>query len=114
MADKIRSMEAEELPERPFDASSPTEVNEARKKAGRKKVKERETLQTLMQYENGRKFLYESIKCILEGNPLVAGDPYSTYFNLGQEYRARLIFQEIVKVAPQEFALMIEESEDVK
>lgn len=114
MADKIQELEAAELPERPFDASDPKQVNEARKKSGRKKVKERETLLTLMQYENGRRFLYDSIKCILDGNPLVPGDPYSTYFNLGQEFRARGIFQEIVRVAPKEFSLMIEETQSEK
>lgn len=109
MADKVRELEAEETPERPFDASDPKQVNTARKKHARKKVEERETLRTLMQYENGRRFIYDSIKCILDGNPVIPGDPHSTYFNLGQEYRARGIFQEVVKVAPKEFALMIEE-----
>lgn len=105
-------MEAEELDKKPFDASDPEAVNTARKKAGRKKAKERDTLKTLMEYPNGRELMFNSVKCILTGNPMVIGDPHSTYYNLGQEIRARHIFMEIVRTCPEEFALMIEENKD--
>lgn len=114
MVNRVAEMAAAEALEKPFNAADPIAVNNARKKAGRKKSEDRETLATLMQYENGRKFLYESIRCIIEGNPIVMGDPYSTYFNLGQEYRARSIFQEIVRVSPKEFSLMMEEMKNGK
>ena len=112
MADQIQTMEAEELDKKPFDASDPEAVNNARKKAGRKKAMERDTLKTLMEHENGRKLMFDSVKCILSGNPVIPNEPYATYFNLGQEYRARHIFKEIVRIAPEEFAVMIEENKD--
>lgn len=112
MADTIRELEAAANAEVPYDAGDEKAVNEARKKSGRKKVKERETLVTLMQYENGRKLMFDSIKCILTGNPVVPNDPSSTYFNLGQEARARHIFKELVTVTPADFVLMIEENKD--
>lgn len=114
MVDRAAVLEAEENIEGAYDASDPEQVKTARKKERSKKRMERETLQTMMQYENGREFLYNSIKCILDGDPVVPGDPYSTYFNLGQEKRARDIFKEMVKVSPKEFALMIEENANNK
>lgn len=110
MADIIRQLEAIDNAEIPYDAGDKEQVNEARKKAGRKKVKERETLVTLMQYENGRELMYNSIKCVIDGNPVVPSDAFSTYYNLGQEHRAREIFKEIVKTCPKEFALMLDEN----
>lgn len=112
MTTTIQHLEASENIDKSFDASDKEQVNEARKKSGRKKVKERETLQALMMYENGRKLMFDSIKCILTGSPVVAQDTYSTFFNLGQEHRARHLFKEIVQVSPKEFVLMIEENKD--
>lgn len=114
MVDTIRQLEANELEEKPYDAGDEKSVSDARKKSGRKKAKERETLKTLMQYENGRELMFNSIRCLLDGNPVVPGDSLSTYYNLGQEHRAREIFKEIVRVAPKEFAVMIEENSDNK
>lgn len=110
MADILRDLEGDELAQKPYDANDEAQVNEARKKSGKRKLKERDTLRVLMEHENGRALLFESVRCIIEGNPIVAGDPNSTYFNLGQEYRARGLMQEILKIDPQGFAKMIEES----
>lgn len=112
--DVLAQLEAADLVEEPYDASDKEAVTDARKRSGRKKVKERETLQTLMQYENGRELMYNSVRCVLEGNPVIPNDPYATYYNLGQEHRAREIFKEIVKVSPKEFAMMIDENKEGK
>lgn len=109
MGDTIQQLEAEEALEVPFDASDPKQVNEARKKAGRGKKKEREVLAALMSHTDGRTVMFGSIKCVLDGSPLVPGDPYSTYYNLGQEHRARELFKDIAKVCPKEMVLMLEE-----
>lgn len=109
MADIIQQLEAAEAIEKPFDASDPKQVNEARKRAGRGKKKEREVVAALMQHPDGRKVLYDSTVLVLQGNPVVTGDPYSTYFNLGQEHRAKALFLEIIKVAPQDFIKMMDE-----
>lgn len=109
MANPIQTLQAQEEAEKPYDASDPKQVNEARKKAGRGKKKEREVVAALMQHPDGRKVLYDSTMLVLERNPVVPGDPYSTYYNLGQEQRAKDLFREIIKVAPKEFIIMMEE-----
>lgn len=102
--------EAEELAEKPFDASDPQAVNEARKKSGRKRKKQREVLQKIMAHQDGRELVYDFVKCIVEGNPAVPGDPVSTYFNLGQEYRAKALFMELVKIVPDDLIKMLKEN----
>lgn len=112
MGDPVQELEAEENIEQSFDASDPKAVNEARKKQGRSKKKERDILVALMSHKDGRTLMYNSVKCILEGNPVTAGDINATYYNLGQEHRARELFREIVRLTPPEFALMVEENKD--
>jgi hypothetical protein len=112
MATRSQELEAEDLIAKTFDASDAKQVNNARKKAAKEKAEERETLEALMEYPNGRALMFNSVKCILIGSPLTPNDPYSTYFNLGQEHRARELFKEIVKIAPEEFTLMIEENKE--
>lgn len=107
--DPIDDLEATENLGKTYDAADPKQVNDARTKAGRGKKKERQVIAALMQHEDGRKVLFDSVRCLLEGNPLVPGDPYSTYFNLGQEHRARELFKEILKVAPENFIVMMKE-----
>lgn len=114
MSDMIATLEAEASAEIPFDAGDSEQVNEARKKAGRRKTKERDTLKTLMGYENGRELMYNSVKCLFEGNPVVPQDAFSTYYNLGQEFRARELFKEIVSICPEEFATMMNENRTSK
>lgn len=110
MVDRILELEEEEINEKSYDASDPEQVKKARKNDRIRKRNERDTLRTMMQYPNGRNFMYNSVRCILEGDPVVPGDAYSTYYNLGQEHRARELFKEIVVIAPKEFTLMIEEN----
>lgn len=111
MTTRAMKLEAEENLEKSYNANNPEEVHAARVAAGRKKKAERETLTELMKYPNGRELLYNSIYVFLYGNPVVPGDPNSTYYNLGQEQRARDLFKEIVAVAPEDFVKMMEENQ---
>lgn len=110
MTKTVETLEAEDLAEKPYDASDPKQVNEARKKGGRKKKREREFLHTMMQHPDGRFLMYDMVRCVVEGNPMVPGDPHSTYFNLGQEYKARALFREIAKISPDQLVLMLQEN----
>lgn len=112
MTTNAQRLEAEENLGQSFDANDPDQVNKKRVEAGRKKKAERETLAELMKYSNGRELLYNSIYPYLFGNPLVPGDPYSTYYNLGQEQRSRELFKEIIRVSPDDFTKMMEENFD--
>ncbi len=103
-------MEAEDNAAEPYDSSDPESVKAARKRSGRIKKKERDILAALMSHPDGRYLMFESIRCILTSStPAVIGDPTATYFNCGQEYRARHLFTEIVRIAPQHFVTMMEE-----
>ncbi len=109
MNQSIEEMEAIEIAEEPYNANDPKQVNEQRRKVGRNKKERRARLIERMKTAGGRLDVFGEIECILKGNPMVSGDPYSTYFNLGQEFIARRIFKEVVKVCPDEFILMMKE-----
>lgn len=110
MADRVQQLEAAEVPEQPFDASDPEQVNEARKKSGRKKKEEREDYVSLMETEKGRSFLWKFCAAAVVGDPVVPGDSLSTYYNLGQERKARDLFKELLRVVPARVAEMVEEN----
>ncbi len=110
MVDTVRQLEAEEVVEKAYDASDPKQVNEARKKEGRLKRTERELTQAMMSHVNGRFFLYNLVKCVVEGDPLSIGDPHATYYNLGQERKARELFKEMIKIDPEGFTEMLQEN----
>lgn len=107
--DPITEEEARELAEKPFNASDEKDVNEARKRSGRKKKRQREILKVMMGNEDGRTLMFDFVRCVIEGDPMVPGDQYSTYYNLGQERKARALFREIVKICPEEFVKMMKE-----
>jgi hypothetical protein len=110
MANKAQQLEAEDAIEKPYDASDKEQVSEARKKAGRKKKEEREDYISLMETERGRKFIWKFCAAAVIGDPVVPGDSLSTYFNLGQERKARELFRELLKVVPALVAKMVEEN----
>lgn len=112
MTDHIAQFEAERMAELPYDSSDAQQVNNARKAAALRESEELETLKALSLHENGRGLLFDFVKCYLVGNPAVIGDPNSTYYNLGQEHKARELFKKIVRIAPEEFCKMIEENKD--
>lgn len=112
MADKATQLQAEEEIETPYDASDKEQVNEARKKSGRKKKEEREDYVSLMETEKGRSFLWKFCAAVVTGDPVIPGDIYSTYYNLGQERKARELFKELLKVVPAQVAQMVEENMD--
>lgn len=114
MATIVQQLEAEDNLVTPYDASDEKSVTDARKKEGRKKAKEREDYISLMDHENGRRFLWSFCAAAVVGNPVVAGDLHSTYFNLGQERKARELFIELLRVCPKLVASMIEENMEKK
>lgn len=114
MATVPKMLEAEENIERAYDASDIDQVKAARKTARRKVAKDREDYVSLMEQQNGRAFMWKFCAAAIDGDPVVNGDPYSTYFNLGQERKARALFKELLKVCPKLVAVMVEENMDKK
>jgi hypothetical protein len=96
MGDTIKELEAAELLETPFDAADPEAVNDARKKAGRRKTKRLEFVKAMMVLEEGRKWLWELMEsCHIHSNPLVPNDTHSTYFNLGEQNIGKRVLSDV-------------------
>lgn len=107
--DAIARFEAERMAEKPYDSSDEQQVNNARKAAALRESKDLETLKALMLHENGRSLVFDMVKCCFNGNPMVIGNAELTYFNLGQEHKARSFFNKVVQVCPKEFCQMVDE-----
>lgn len=86
MVDIPATVEAETILERPYDASNPAEVNEARKKSGRKKRNRLDFVQNCMGTSEGREYFYDLMEsCSIFDNPIREGDPHGTYYHLGRQ-----------------------------
>jgi len=112
MATESENLEAAELQEKPYDANDPVQVADARKKSGRKKKEKRENYTSLLETEKGRGFLWDFCACAVTGDPVVPGCVHSTYFNLGQDRKARELFKELLRVSPEFTAIMVKENMD--
>lgn len=107
----IAQIEAEDMAEEPYNAAEPEQVNEARKKAGRRKSKRLEVIALLMQHQDGRAWIYELLEdCQMFGNPIVQGDTHATYANIGAANFGKKIWQDIEQAAPDECSLMLKEA----
>lgn len=91
-----QTVEAEIEQEKPFDASDPKQVNESRKKAGRKNRERLEFIEGMMSIPQGRKWIWELMEsCFIHSNPLVANDTHGTYFNLGQQNIGKRVLADV-------------------
>lgn len=111
MSDARAPMEAEAelLAERPYDASDPDSVNQARKRAGRNKKNHLDFVQAMMSVPEGRRWVREMMEsCRVFGNPVVMGDTHATYFQLGEQNVGKRILQDVQNF-PENYALMMKE-----
>jgi len=108
---KPSEAEAELVAEKPYDASDPEQVNQARKKAGRKKRGTLEFVKAIMTVPQGREWMYDMLViCKVFGSPLVPGDTHYTYHNLGEQNIGKKLLQDINTSAPDEYVMMIKEA----
>lgn len=99
--------------ERPFDAGDAQQVNERNKKLGRKRKEKEHYIKTIMATPQGRAWTLELLEsCKIFGSPLVPGDPYFTYHNIGEQNVGKKLLQDINNSAPQEYILMMQESRE--
>ncbi len=113
MADNAAIAEAEMLAEKGYDASDPEQVNQARKKAGRKKKEELDFVSAIMSVPQGRAWMYGLLAaCKVFGSPIVQGDPYFTYHNIGEQNIGKKLLQEINDAAPDEYIMMMREAKE--
>ena len=94
-----------------YNAEDSKQIEAARKKAAREKLLRDETIRTLMSKKDGRAWIhYILTQADMFGNPIVLGDPYGTYNNIGMANLAKLIWQDIEAAAPESCLLMIKEA----
>lgn len=98
-------------PTESFDASDPLQVNLARKKAGRKKSDRLEVVRAIMGLVEGRKWVNEwLVQTYIHGNPVVAGDPFMTHFNIGQQNVGKMMLSDVIEAAPADYVKMLAEA----
>jgi len=112
MADRPAQLEEAERQEKPYDANDIEQVTEARKKSGRKRKEKRDDYASLLETEKGRGFLWDFCAAAVNFDPLVPNDPYSSYFNFGQMKKAKDLFVELLRTAPELTAQMVKENMD--
>lgn len=109
----IDLQEAKENLEQGYDASDPSVVNTARKKASRKKNERLKVIQAVMEQKECRKWLREYLDSLfLFSNPVVSGDPYLTHFNIGKQDAGKQLMADIMNAAPDLYLLMIREKNE--
>lgn len=97
---------------KPYNSSDEQSVNNARKAAVLRESNRLDTMKALMLHENGREVVFDMIKCAIVGNPARIESAEATFYNLGLEAKARQIFYDVIKAAPEEFVMMIQECSD--
>lgn len=110
--DSIRELEAELLGKKPFDSSDEKEVNNRNKAMAALERERLETLRALMEYPNGRKVVFDMVRCAISGNPYVIGDTHATAYNLGLEAKARQINKDIIIASPKGYLMMLDENKE--
>ncbi len=116
MSDDIKLGYDDEKPEpvavtQSYDANNLEQVNEARKKAGRKRKNLNEYLKQVMEHRQGREFIYGILSvCGVHSTPFVQGDPYATAFKCGEQNVGHRILADVVASSPDEYVVMCKEN----
>lgn len=111
MADAIREAEAKLSQEKPYNAADEKSVNEARKRAGRKKIEDLNIIKAMMDLLEGRKYLYELMEaCHIFGNCFYGEEPNKTAFSLGERNVGLRVLAHIMESAPDLYTQMCKEN----
>lgn len=107
--------EQEMLLEEPYDASDKKSVNNKRKKAAALERERLDFVAGIMSLPQGRKWMFGLMTDLnLFGNPIVPGDTYATYHNLGAQNFGKKLLQDINLAAPDDYVKMMKESREAK
>jgi len=113
MSYRPAELEAEMMAAQPYNAADPKQVNEARKKAARRKKKMAEVTKAIMSTPEGRMWMMDVLEsCKVFGNPIVAGDPHFTYHNIGEQNIGKKLLQDVNDAAIDEYVMMIKEARE--
>lgn len=106
---------ANEEVEKPFDASDPKQVNEARKKSGRKKRKRLDMIAGLMDIPEGREWVYEKLaECHVYATTFVPGDTYMSAYQEGRRSVGLELLADVMSAAEDQFIIMCKEAKGRK
>lgn len=106
---------AQEEGVRPYDASDPKQVNEQRKRAGRKRKRQLELIAALMDIAEGREWVYEKlVECHVYAPTFTPGDPHQTSFFEGERRVGLGILADVMAAAEDKFLLMCREAKNRK
>lgn len=119
MTDYPLLAEEEILQEEIYNADDREQVNKRanaeRKRSARLRREELEFVRAIMSSPQGRKWMNNLIiECKSWGNPIIPGDVYLTYANLGSQNIGKKLFQDIGEAAPNEYILMMKEAREIK
>lgn len=116
MATNSQIAEAEFVAEQGFDANDPEQVNNARVKAGRKKKKNLQVVEAIMQHPDSREWFYRLLTaCDVFRNSYVFGEPAEGMaFREGKRYIGLQLLADIRKASPENFCKMLDECDDRK
>jgi hypothetical protein len=96
-----------------YNADDEEMVKKATKAAEKARFLRDETIRNLMNSKDGRAWINYILESFdMFGNPIVSGDPYGTYNNIGLANAGKLIWMEIEAVVPEALVLMRKEARE--
>lgn len=108
----VREIEAREMEEQPYNAGDPKQVNEARSRAKRRKIKQLAYEQKIMQDPEGQQWMWNLLTdCHIHGNPVVPGDTHQTYFQLGEQNIGKRLLSSVMQF-PDLYVQMAQRAQD--
>lgn len=111
MSDPIQETQALEEQAVPYDASDPKAVNNARKRAARKRVENMSVLKTLMSTKAGREWVYNLLlRCHIYETSFVQGDMQATSFKEGERNIGLSVVSDLMDGCPKEYLVMCNEA----
>lgn len=112
MADEdVEQIVQSEQTESSVDTNDPVQVNEARKRAGRKRVSRLHFVQAAMDTPQGRAWFHDFLlSCNMFSSPFSPGASDVTNFRLGEMNVGLRILADIQKVAPKQYLDMLKEN----
>lgn len=107
-------IEAERLYEKPYNSSDEKAVNNERKRSARLEKERLEVMEALLQNKKTRAWVWSLIEGTDQyGFPVVPGDPYMTYFKLGEQNVGKKLLADAVQF-PELYTIMANEARNRK
>jgi len=111
MPDYEREPPEHPIPEEPFDASDPDQVQRAKRDEGRRLKEMQDAIRGLLGKPAGRLWMWRLMQhCNLTRSSHSPGDPYQTAYNEGARAVSLILNSDLSQADPKMYALMIKEA----